>query len=56
MYKVEFLNDRHDWILKSWHKNMDSAERIAEVTAAGGYTARIINEGKIIQYVERRAK
>jgi K+/H+ antiporter YhaU regulatory subunit KhtT len=49
---VEFENDRGDWIQKSFHSNRDSAENVADVTAKN-YTARITENGKIIQVYER---
>ena len=48
-YKVEYLNDRGDWILKSWHKNRDNAVIVADVCEDAGRKTRIIHDGKIIR-------
>jgi hypothetical protein len=47
-YIVE-INDGHEWIRKSYHRNLDNAECVFEVQIEAGYKARIIHEGKIIR-------
>jgi hypothetical protein len=48
-FKVEYLNDHGDWVLKSWHKGEDKAEIVASVCQEAGYKTRIVHEGKIIR-------
>ena len=45
---VEFLNDRGDWIRKSYHVNRDHAEFVGQVTAKAGFKARVICDGVIL--------
>jgi hypothetical protein len=56
MFKVEFANDRHDWILNKECPTREEADEAAEKISQSGYTARIIRGGQIIHYVEREAK
>lgn len=56
MYRVEMLNDHHDWVLRSSHKTWKAAETAAEKVSESGYTARIISNGRILRYIEREAK
>jgi hypothetical protein len=48
MHKVEQLNDHGDWMLKSWHRNLDHAQIICEVCEQAGNRARIVLSGKVV--------
>jgi len=56
MYRVEFRNDRGDWIRKGFYRIREEADKMAEHISSIGYTARIVSEGRILLYVEREAK
>lgn len=49
MYRVEILTEHGDWVKKSLHKNLSSAEIVAEVCATSGLRVRVILAGKIIK-------
>jgi len=61
VWKVEFRNDRGDWIkvdggLRGFFPSLASATRAAEKMSEKGYTARITKDGQILFYIERAAK
>ena len=61
MYKVQFRNDRGDWIRvdkgrRGFFYTRKAADKEAARAAEAGYTARILSEGRIFHYYERRAK
>ena len=48
-HKLEFCNDRGDWIHWDWKKNYDNAERLCKMREeAEGDKTRIIFGGKIV--------
>jgi hypothetical protein len=49
MFKVEFLNDRGDWIHSSFHKNQENADISAEEMEDKGYQTRVLYCGKIVR-------
>jgi hypothetical protein len=55
-YRVEFKNDRGDWIKADFYPTRETAETAAINVSESGWTSRIVHNGKILKYFERVAK